>query len=32
MTGESIRKEILKNHEKKHGIRPYIKDNPKWLR
>lgn len=30
-TSKSIRKEIMENHERKHGIRPYIKDKPKWL-
>ena len=32
MASETIRKEILENHGKKHGIRPYIKDKPKWLK
>jgi hypothetical protein len=30
-TSKSVRKEILENHERKHGIRPYIKDKPEWL-
>lgn len=25
------RKQILDNHEKKHGIRPYVKEKPQWL-
>ena len=32
MTCESTRKEILDNHEKKHGIRPYIREKPEWLK
>jgi ferredoxin len=27
----NTRKEIMKLHEQKHGIRPYIKDKPQWL-
>lgn len=30
-TSKSIRIKVLENHEKKHGIRPYIKDKPHWL-
>lgn len=30
-TDQGVRKEILENHEKKHGVRPYIKDKPKWM-
>ncbi len=30
-TSADIRKEILENHEKKHGIRPYNKEKPEWL-
>ncbi|MDW7675752.1 MAG: reductive dehalogenase domain-containing protein [Bacillota bacterium] len=27
----NARKEIRQNHDKKHGVRPYLKDRPKWL-
>ncbi|QUH24622.1 4Fe-4S dicluster domain-containing protein [Serpentinicella alkaliphila] len=29
---KSTRDEILETHEKKHGIRPYIKEKPSWLK
>ena len=31
-TCESTRKKILEDHDKKYGIRPYIKEKPKWLK